>query len=265
MKLISLTPCCCIGLSPYADSLVMSLLNPERELPSLSNSDGFNILKILSDIILAIAPHFPFKSHCLVMSSLSAIIVDMQWDIMCNVAGLFVERQMAVMWNDCIPLCISGYIYTYIHTYIQADSCIPDTESQTHLHACLHRNMHTTYIHLCLQTKILAEFRIFIFPDFQYFLKYGNSRNTEIWIWKFQKLEILETLNYKFMFVFRQKCMNCMHVLKYEIWKSRTPNIHECWKYGHPEIWKYGNPGILELCICRQICTSLYVSVYVCM
>ena len=56
MKLISLTPCCCIGLLPYADSLVMSLLNPEMELPSLSNSDGFNLLKTLNGIILAIAP-----------------------------------------------------------------------------------------------------------------------------------------------------------------------------------------------------------------
>ena len=29
-------PCLCIALLPYADSQVMSLLNPEMELPSLS-------------------------------------------------------------------------------------------------------------------------------------------------------------------------------------------------------------------------------------
>ena len=60
MKLISLTPCCCIGLLPYADSLVISLLIPEMELPSLSNSNGFNLLEILNGIILAITPQSTF-------------------------------------------------------------------------------------------------------------------------------------------------------------------------------------------------------------
>ena len=126
-----------------------------------------------------------------------------------------------------IPINIHTHMHVWLHTYMHTHVWLIQTGRQSlmplplHMHVCTY-----TYTKIHLFTDIhdfrVLCFRTSVFPEFSEFC---FSRNMETW--RFHMLETLWMVNCGILYLSRQACIRCMHVLMCVFWKNRNTAIME--------------------------------------